>query len=281
MHRAHRSQKPHPTGGGPSALDLAVASRDSDTLKMVAAALHHKEVLLAFQPVVAARPPHSVAFYEGLIRVLDDTSRVIPAKEFITTIEETELGRILDCVALDMGLRCLARVPGLRLSLNMSARSIGYPRWIKTLRKGLQANPTVGERLILEVSETSAMLVPEILGGFMLEYQRKGISFALDQFGAGATSLRYLREFYFDILKIDGQFIRAIAKTPDNQVLTKALLAIAHQFDMFTVAENVESAADATWLAAAGVDCQQGYFHGAPTLQPPWQMAAQAEQARA
>jgi len=281
MHRAHRSQKPHPTGGGPSALDLAVASRDSDTLKMVAAALHHKEVLLAFQPVVAARPPHSVAFYEGLIRVLDDTGRVIPAKEFITTIEETELGRILDCVALDMGLRCLARVPGLRLSLNMSARSIGYPRWIKTLRKGLQANPTVGERLILEVSETSAMLVPEILGGFMLEYQRKGISFALDQFGAGATSLRYLREFYFDILKIDGQFIRAIAKTPDNQVLTKALLAIARQFDIFTFAENVESAADATWLAAAGVDCQQGYFHGAPTLQPPWQMAAQAEQARA
>jgi len=262
-------------------LDLAVASRDSDTLKMVAAALHHKEVLLAFQPVVAARPPHSVACYEGLIRVLDDTGRVIPTKEFITIIEETELGRILDCVALDMGLRCLARVPGLRLSLNMSARSIGYPRWIKTLRKGLQANPTVGERLILEVSETSAMLVPEILGGFMLEYQRKGISFALDQFGAGATSLRYLREFYFDILKIDGQFIRAIAKTPDNQVLTKALLAIARQFDMFTVAENVESAADATWLAAAGVDCQQGYFHGAPTLQPPWQMAAQAEQARA
>ena len=281
MHRAHRSQKPHPTGGGPSALDLAVASRDSDTLKMVAAALHHKEVLLAFQPVVAARPPHSVACYEGLIRVLDDTGRVIPTKEFITIIEETELGRILDCVALDMGLRCLARVPGLRLSLNMSARSIGYPRWIKTLRKGLQANPTVGERLILEVSETSAMLVPEILGGFMLEYQRKGISFALDQFGAGATSLRYLLEFYFDILKIDGQFIRAIAKTPDNQVLTKALLAITRQFDMFTVAENVESAADATWLAAAGVDCQQGYFHGAPTLQPPWQMAAQAEQARA
>ena len=195
MHRAQRSQKQPPLGGAPSALDLAVASRDSHILKMVAAALHHKEVLLAFQPVVAARPPHSIAFYEGLIRVLDDTGRVIPAKEFITTIEETELGRILDCVALDMGLRCLARVPGLRLSLNMSARSIGYPRWIKTLRKGLQANPTVAQRLILEVSETPAMLVPEILGGFMLEYQRKGVSFALDQFGAGATSLRYLREF--------------------------------------------------------------------------------------
>jgi EAL domain-containing protein (putative c-di-GMP-specific phosphodiesterase class I) len=153
----------------------------------------------------------------------------------------------------------------------MSARSIGYPRWMKALKRGLQRDPTVAERLILEITERSAMTVPELVVTFMSDLQRRGITFALDDFGAGYTSFRYLRDFYFDILKIDGQFTRGIHHDADNQVLVKALVAIARQFDMFTVAENVENQADAIWLAQAGVDCQQGYFHGAPTVSPHWQ----------
>ena len=100
--------------------------------------------------------------------------------------------------------------------------------------------------------------------------QRRGIAFALDDFGAGYTSFRYLREFFFDILKIDGQFIRGISNDPDNQVLAKALISIGQHFDMFTVAESVERAEDAQFLAQSGVDCLQGYFIGAPTISPPW-----------
>ncbi|HAR52570.1 MAG TPA: EAL domain-containing protein, partial [Roseovarius nubinhibens] len=69
-------------------------------------------------------------------------------------------------------------------------------------------DPTVAERLILEITESSAMVVPELVTGFMEKLQHKGVSFALDDFGAGYTSFRYLKQFYFDILKIDGQFIR-------------------------------------------------------------------------
>ena len=256
--------------GADNPLDMAVQARDRETLKLVADALRHKEVLLAFQPVVASADPRRVAFYEGLMRVLDATGRVIPARDFIAAVEETETGRILDCVALEMGLNTLARVPDLRLSINMSARSIGYPRWMKSLRKGIQRDPTVAERLILEITERSAMTVPELVVAFMSNLQRKGICFALDDFGAGFTSFRYLRDFYFDILKIDGQFTRGIHHDADNQVLVKALVAIGRQFDMFTVAESVETQADALWLAQAGIDCQQGYFHAAPTVAPHW-----------
>lgn len=256
--------------GADNPLDMAVQARDRETLKLVADALRHKEVLLAFQPVVASADPRRVAFYEGLMRVLDATGRVIPARDFIAAVEETETGRILDCVALEMGLNTLARVPDLRLSINMSARSIGYPRWMKSLRKGIQRDPTVAERLILEITERSAMTVPELVVAFMSNLQRKGISFALDDFGAGFTSFRYLRDFYFDILKIDGQFTRGIHHDADNQVLVKALVAIGRQFDMFTVAESVETQDDALWLAQAGIDCQQGYFHAAPTVTPHW-----------
>ena len=252
-------------------ISFAVASRDKSVLQMVEAALRRKQVLLAYQPVVQAQAPDRIAFYEGLIRVLDATGRIIPAKDFITEIEGTELGRIMDCIALEKGLRTLAQQPDLRLSINMSARSIGYKRWIRTLQKGLQRDVTVAERLILEITESSAMTVPELVVSFMNEMQAKGISFALDDFGAGYTSFRYFRDFYFDILKIDGQFIRGIAQSPDNQVLTKAMVAIAKQFDMFTVAEFVEDPEDANFLAQIGVDCLQGYYFAAPTVNPIWE----------
>lgn len=253
-----------------NALAEALMLRDRDTLRMVEEAVRHKQVMLAFQPVVQARRPDRMAFYEGLIRVLDETGRVIPAVDFIQPIEESETGRRIDCLALEKGLLTLARTPSLRLAINMSARSIGYRPWMRTLDRGLKADPTVGERLILEITENSAMLVPEIVIGFMSDLQKRGIAFALDDFGAGFTALRHFKQFQFDILKIDGQFIRNIHADPDNQVLTQAILAIAQQFDMFTVAENVENAEDVSALTAMGVDCLQGYFFGAPTVSPGW-----------
>ncbi|MEP5090437.1 MAG: EAL domain-containing protein, partial [Paracoccaceae bacterium] len=149
-----------------SPINYAVADRDKTTLEMVRQAVAHKEVLLAFQPVVQTREPTTPAFYEGLIRVLDETGRIIPAKDFMPIVESAELGRQIDCLALEKGLRALAVNPGLRLSINMSARSIGYHRWMRVLDRGLSRNPTIGERLILEITESSAMLLPELVINF-------------------------------------------------------------------------------------------------------------------
>lgn len=275
MNGMRRKHKAANTASTP--LDHAVEMRDRSVLQMVEAALKSKQVLLAYQPIMQARAPENTAFYEALLRVMDETGRIIPARDFIEEIEQMELGRIMDCVALEKGLRTLARQPELRLSINMSARSIGYPRWMRTLRQGLKRNVTVGERLILEITESSAMTVPELVVNFMAEFHAKGVSFALDDFGAGYTSFRYLRDFYFDILKIDGQFIRGIAQDADNQVLTSALVAIAKQFDMLTVAEFVETAEDADFLSALGVDCLQGYYFAAPTVRPVWGRGTMAQ----
>ena len=258
----------------------AVAGRDQSVIDMVDKAVRHAQVMLAYQPVVTVGSPDTPAFHEGLIRVLDATGRVIPARDFIAEIEVMETGRVIDCLALQTGLRILAKHPGLRLSINMSARSIGYARWTRLLEKGLHADPTIAERLILEITESSAMQVPELVTGFMARLQSTGVSFALDNFGAGFTSFKFLKTFYFDILKIDGAFIRGIATDADNQVLTAAMMNIARQFDMVTVAQNVETQADAAYLTALGIDCLQGYRFGAPTMRPPW-LAANPERARA
>lgn len=260
-------------------LDFAVRSRDQNTMEMVRQALRRKNVMLAYQPVVRADRLHRPAFYEGLIRVMDETGRIIPAREFIEVVETDEMGRIIDCLALEMGLAALSEEPGLRLSINMSARSIGYKRWMQTLSHGLQIDPTAGERLILEITESSAMLMPELVISFMAELQSMGISFALDDFGAGYTAFRFFKDFYFDIVKIDGQFIRNIHQDSDNQVLTKALVSIAEQFEMFTVAECVEDAEDVHFLESIGIDCLQGYYFGAPTTAPPWRQASEQKRA--
>lgn len=253
-----------------SPFDAAMDARAQETIAMVRRALEERRAVLAYQPVVQARLPGRAAFFEGFIRILDPDGRIIPARDFMPAVETHELGRRIDCLALDMGLTALAQEPGLRLSINMSARSIGYPAWLATLERGLRVDPTIAERLILEITESSAIVMPDLVSVFMSDMQARGICFALDDFGAGYTAFRYLKDFYFDILKIDGQFIRGIANDPDNQVLAQALVSIGRHFDMVTVAESVETAEDARWLVEIGVDCLQGYFFGVPSTELPW-----------
>lgn len=276
-----RILKQRPVNGledGPhSPLDAAVYRREESTLDIVAEAIRHREAVLAFQPVFQAQPPHNPIFHEGLIRVLDPARRIIPARDFITAIEASELGRMLDRNALDAGLRTLAKHPGLRLSLNMSARSIGYRPWMRTLETHLKSYPNLGERLMLEIGEASAMAVPELVIDFMDRLQPYGIAFALDDFGGGQTNFRHFRDFLFDAVKIDAQFIRNLAQMPDNQDVVQALIAVARQFDLMIIANAVERVEDAEFLVRAGVDCLQGHLFGAATLRPDW---AETDEAR-
>lgn len=253
-----------------SPLAYAISKRDQATHQLIENAIRRQDVLLAYQPVVSAANPERPAFHEALIRILDEDHNILPAGDFMPVAETRETGRIIDCLALELGLRALAEEPALRLSVNMSARSIGYPRWMEVLNRGLAADGTVAERLILEITESSAMVMPDLVSVFMADLHRRGICFALDDFGAGYTAFRYLKDFYFDIIKIDGQFIRNIHEDPNNQVLAQALVSIGKAFDMLTVAEAVESAEEAAYLRAAGFDCLQGYHFGMPTTSPAW-----------
>ncbi len=256
--------------GEDSPLDAAVTSRDRRTLDMVREAVTHKQVLLAFQPIVSAAPPNAPVFHEALIRVLDETGRVIPAKDFMASVEEDELGRMLDCRALEKSLATLFTNPELRLSVNMSARSIGYAPWMTTLRRGLSRRKDIAGRLILELSEPSVLQVPELVRGFMDELQPQGIAFALDDFGARHGALRSFKDFFFDMLKLDGGLIRGVQSDIESQAIAAGTAAIARNLGMVTVAGRVEHPDEAATLASVGIDCLQGYLFGAPTVSPPW-----------
>lgn len=251
-------------------INAAVTRRDASVIEMVSKAVLHNEVRMAYQPVMQSRPPHHVAFYESYVRVLDSTGRVIPAAAFMPQIESHELGREIDCKALQLGLKTLDEFPTIRLSVNLSARSIGYKRWQNILDRALKRDPTLGERLLLEIEESSAMAMPELLIDFIERLQVHGIAFALDDYGSGSLAISKLRDFLFDAVKIDGQFVRGVHENLDNQDVVCALLDLAKRFDMLTIAESVETRADAAFLARVGVDCMQGYLFGAPSVRPPW-----------
>lgn len=250
-------------------LKYAEDSRDAEVLDLVTVALAAGRARMAVQPVVYAADVKKPAFYEGLIRVLDDKGRIIPAAHFMPVIESTDLGRQIDVASLQLAFRMLVQNPKMRLSINVSARSLGDSRWRRALNIGLNQNGAPGERLIFEISESSAMFLHEVLVHFMQEMQPKGVGFALDGFGAGLTSFRHLKDFLFDMVKIDKSFSKKVANDADNQVLCEALIGLAQHFGMMTVADGVESAADAAFLRAAGADCLQGYHFGVPKFLKP------------
>ena len=245
-------------------LEYAVSVRDKDVLSMVREALATNNCKLAMQPVCTAQDGFRVAFHECLIRVMDETGRIIPAGQFMGQIEDTGLGRDIDAASLKLAFALLKQHQTLRLSVNVSARSLGDAAWRRVLDQELHDAARHADRLILEISEDSAMKLPEVVIRFMEEMQPFGLAFALDDFGAGLTAFRYLKDFFFDLVKVDSHFTRNIHQDPDNQVLAEALITVAHQFEMFAVAEGVESQAEADFLISIGADCVQGYHFGVP-----------------
>lgn len=235
----------------------------------VAQALAHGRMRFHFQPVVRASTPGFIAFHEMLARMVSADGRILPASAFIGHVEDNALGRAIDRLALETALAELAAAPGLRLSINLSPRSMGDPDWLGVLADGAERlGRRVTGRLILEITEAEAIAANGQTQDFMDHVRGYGCAFALDDFGAGATGFRCFRDFRFDMVKLDGGFVEGVARSRDSQALVGCLMAAARHFEMMVVAERVETLADAAWLIEAGVDCLQGYLYGRPSVRP-------------
>lgn len=225
---------------------------------------------LAYQPIMLATDPGTASYYEGLIRIFDPKNRIIPARDFIHMVEDTETGRQIDLLALTKTIRTLEKTPGLHLSVNASARSIGYAPWTDKLSKAVRKSPDLARRMTIEISEKSVMLLPEIAARFISDMQPTGLRFSLDNFGVGFTSIQHLRDIPFETLKLDGRYIRGVADSSKNQGVVQGVISLAHHLGMNVIAEMVECKADMHWLQRAGIAGLQGYLFGIPTLHPKW-----------
>ncbi len=234
----------------------------------VAQALAQGRIGFHFQPVVRSDDARFPAFFEMLARLTLPNGQILPAAAFMPVVENEALGRAIDRLALTAALEALAADPSLRLSVNMSPLSMGDPEWLDIIAAAAVTNRGATGRLILEITETAALENSSQTRDFLDHMRGFGCAFALDDFGAGATGFRNFRDFRFDIVKIDGSFAKDVHRAPDAQILVECLVTVARHFDMLTVAERVETVAEARYLRAAGVDCFQGYLHGRPAARP-------------
>jgi EAL domain-containing protein (putative c-di-GMP-specific phosphodiesterase class I) len=234
----------------------------------VAQGLAQGRMRFHYQPVVRAENPRFPAFFEMLARLELPNGAMLPAGAFMPFVEDSSLGRAIDRLALRRALEVLSADPTLRLSVNMSPLSMGDEQWLTILGAAAERDAGACGRLILEITETAAIQDAAQTVDFMRHVRGLGPAFALDDFGAGATGFRHFRDFRFDMVKIDGAFVQDIATSPDSQVLVECLIAVARHFEMFVIAERVETEAEAAWLRRLGVDCLQGFLYGRPAAVP-------------
>ena len=166
---------------------------------------------------------------------------ILSAGAFLPAVEAGPLGRAIDRLALAQALRALKADPALRLSVNMSPLSMGDEEWLDIFAAGDARTAGLLGRLILEITEHDAMQSVDQTIDFMDHVRATGCAFALDDFGAGATGFRYFRDFRFDMVKIDGAFVRGVHAAPRRAGAGRGLAGVARHFEMLTVAELVET----------------------------------------
>lgn len=245
-----------------------------EIVRMVSSAIAEDRITVAFQPIVSSSNPNIPAFQECLVRIRERNGEIVPAARFISAIEDSDLGRIVDRIVLRKVMKIMKETRRIRFSVNMSACGIGDTEWLKILQEACEEAPNCGELLVIEITESSMLNLSDDCIAYLDEIRGLGCSIAIDDFGSGHTSIGHLGKFRFDFLKIDGSYIRDFTKNPDNQFLVKSMLSIARHFEMVSVAEMVDNQQTADALAKLGVDCLQGYHCGKPIVDPDWLPAA-------
>jgi EAL domain-containing protein (putative c-di-GMP-specific phosphodiesterase class I) len=235
----------------------------------VRAALGQERMLFAFQPVICASSG-SVDYFECLLRMREDDGRLVPCGEFIAAAEETGLVGLIDRYVLHRAFDELAAHPEVRLGFNVSGRTACDRPWLRSLIALLRRRPDNARRLVVEITETAAFDDLEECARFVDTLRDAGCRVALDDFGAGYTSLRHLQALAVDIVKIDGSFVRSLAARPENRIILRHLLGLTRGFGLGTVAECVETAEEAALLREAGVGYLQGFYFGRPTTKRTW-----------
>jgi EAL domain-containing protein (putative c-di-GMP-specific phosphodiesterase class I) len=244
--------------------------RDRSILATVRTALRDNRLLFAFQPVVCAATGE-VDYFECLLRMREPEGAIVPGGAFITTIEELGL---IGGYALEQTVQELANYPTIRLGLNISSLTARDGRWLRSLISLIRGRPDLAGRLIVEITETAALQNIKQAARFVDALRHVGCRVALDDFGAGHTSLRQLQTLAVDTVKVDRSLIRNIADREEKRLVLHDLLAFIKSFGLTTVAEGVESAKDAAMVRAVGFGYLQGYHLGRPTIERSWLGAA-------
>jgi diguanylate cyclase (GGDEF)-like protein/PAS domain S-box-containing protein len=231
-------------------------------------ALQEESFTLYSQPILDLATSE-VSQQEILLRMTDRDGGPLLPGAFLGPAERFGLIQEIDRWVVREAIRAVgSNGSGMPIEINISARSIGDHNLITEIDRGLNETGADPERLIFEITESSAISNMEEARTFAKTLRILGCRFALDDFGAGFGSFFYLKYLPLDYIKIDGDFIRELTHNSTDQVLVKAIVQVAEGLGMQTIAEAVENQQTLDLLNEYGVDYAQGFHIGRPKPLP-------------
>ncbi len=242
---------------------------DPAAAKRLMQALHAGDLAFAFQPIVAAatlRP----AYWECLLRVATDGATPIGGTGMIGAVERLGFAPVLDRRTLAMALAVLGRTPTAELSVNLSGITVANRAWLAVLTNRLRTDPSLGRRLVVEITETAAMSDIDESRRFVDRLRELGVRVAIDDYGAGHTSFRTLMALKPDIVKIDSTFAVGSAGSQLCRDFVRTLAVAARDHGWAIVGEGVSADEDEAFLIGEGVGYFQGGRYGVPQTDEPW-----------
>jgi diguanylate cyclase (GGDEF)-like protein len=252
--------------------DIVVRRAEMDWVSRLRSAMDEKRLHLFAQPIVSVADPEVTdSHVELLLRLFDERGNLVQPMAFIPAAERYGLMPAIDRWVIEeafsryAGLAAAGRASGGEIwAINLSGATVGDASFPDFLKNQFALHQLPFGAICFEVTETAAISNLSHARKFMSEMKALGCRFALDDFGAGASSFSYLQNLPVDYLKIDASFVTEMASNPVKEAMVRAINQIGHVMNIKTIAEGVESTDLLSRLGAIGVDYAQGYAIGIP-----------------
>ena len=226
-------------------------------------AIEHEELVLYYQPKINIKA-NRVMGVEALVRWQHPHRGLIPPYEFIELAERTGLIKPLTLWVFNTAHRqCEAlRQKGIEISIsiNLSTRNLQDPELSNHIGEKVKGCDLAGSPLELEITESAIMDDPKRALENIRRLKGLGAKFSIDDFGTGYSSLGYLKSLPVDAIKIDRSFVKDMVSDENDAAIVRSIIGLAHDLDLWVIAEGVENKKTYNQLAAMGCDAAQGYY---------------------
>jgi EAL domain-containing protein (putative c-di-GMP-specific phosphodiesterase class I) len=229
-------------------------------------ALSCREFEVVYQPKIACKSG-ALAGFEALARWNHPQRGTVMPARFIPFAEETGLIDPLTAQIFNQSLTWLAQSfpeSDLKLSLNISAKSLIDIHMADNLSSLCLQKLVAPERVVLELTETSAMVDPVLSLDLITRLRVKGFQLSIDDFGTGFSSMVQLVRLPFSEIKVDKSFVMRAQQSQESRSVIKSIIDLGHSLDLLVAAEGVEDQATLDYLNNTGCDLAQGYLISRP-----------------
>ena len=232
-------------------------------------ALENKYIQVYYQPIVRAMT-ENVCGWEALVRWIDPVRGVVYPNEFIPVLEEYRLIHKIDSYVMERVFSKISKIKSnncdeaVPISINLSRIDFEALDIIPYIDKLVEKHGVSKKMFNFEITESVLMDSPRFIQEQIIRLRTKGYSVWMDDFGSGYSSLNVLKNFDFDLVKIDMEFLRGFESSDNGKIIIKHMVSMLKNLGFHTLAEGVETKEQMDFLKDVGCELIQGYLIGRP-----------------